>query len=380
MELIESLKISLFVRGIRISPDAEKQMTMNGHIPLTVHEYATTGGVTLILNNGIYVNAPFDEEFCTNPEATLLFDVTSESYVVMFRGNEIQARFVPLPGYLHSRDSSGRPVTATIFSHADRVRISPIQGCTMSCKFCDVPGQKYDRRPLGQILEGLDIAKADKVLPVYHVLISGGTPSQADFRYFDDICREVVSSSGMPVDVMMPPRPRDASFFQRLVALGVHGFSINLEVFDDKKSKEIIREKHSIGHQLFKDAIENAVQGTSGHGRVRSLIVIGLETEKETLEGVSFLASLGCDPVLSPFRPSRGTALSGYPPPTFEYLERVYYEAKNITEKFGVKLGPRCIPCQHNTLTFPDASGAYYYSERDGSEADVNPTGNPERY
>ena len=34
----------------------------------------------------------------------------------------------------------------------------------------------------------------------------------------------------------------------------------------------------------------------------------------------------------------------------------------NIVERYGVKLGPRCIPCQHNTLTFPDDSGAYYYS------------------
>ncbi len=35
--------------------------------------------------------------------------------------------------------------------------------------------------------------------------------------------------------------------------------------------------------------------------------------------------------------------------------------ALDVVERHGVKLGPRCIACQHNTLTFPDASGAYHY-------------------
>ena len=44
-----------------------------------------------------------------------------------------------------------------------------------------------------------------------------------------------------------------------------------------------------------------------------------------------------------------------------EFLAEAYERAIEIVEGFGVKLGPRCIPCQHNTLTFPDGSEAYKY-------------------
>jgi hypothetical protein len=351
----------MFVHGIRITDGAERQLTQGGRIPLSVHDYTTTGGVTLILDNSVYINAPFDDSFCQEPEATLFFD-SSNGYFVSFRGKEIPARILALPGYLHATDSQGRPVTYTVFSHADRVRVSPIYGCTMSCKFCDIPGNKYVRRPLEQLLEGLNIAMTDSTLPVYHILITGGSPSPRDFEYFDRVCAGIIGSVHLPVDLMMPPRPKDFGFVDRLADMGIRGFSINLEVFGEEASKKITPEKHRIGLGAFAKTIERAVQRTGGADRVRSLVVVGLESEEKTLDAVHFLARLGCDPVLSPFRPTRGTALSGYPVPSYEFLERVYLESVDIVERYGVKLGPRCIPCQHNTLTFPDNSGAYYFS------------------
>jgi hypothetical protein len=92
------------------------------------------------------------------------------------------------------------------------------------------------------------------------------------------------------------------------------------------------------------------------------LIIVGLEEPETTLGGVELIASLGADPVLSPFRPAQGTALERQEPPSPASLERVYFEALDIAERYGVKLGPRCIPCQHNTITFPDDSGSYYFS------------------
>lgn len=362
MNVAERFKISAFARGIRISREAEQQLTQGGHIPLTVHEYPTTGGVTLVLDDDVYVNAPFNNPCIENPEASLLFDASCDTFVVAFRGKEMPAEVIRLPGYLYAKDSQGRPVTATVFSHADRVRVSPIYGCTMSCKFCDIAGHRYARRPLKQLLEALSIAKADPILPVYHILISGGTPGPLDYEYFDDVCAGIIESTEMRVDVMMPPRPQDPEFIDRLVDIGVYGFAINIEIFDDDAAKRIIPQKHQIGLDLYAETIERAVQLTGDNGRVRSLVLVGLEPEEKTLEGVEFLASLGCDPTLSPFRPTPGIPLADYPPPSYELLKRVYIESANIAEKYRVKLGPRCVPCQHNTLTFPDDSGAYYYS------------------
>jgi hypothetical protein len=48
-------------------------------------------------------------------------------------------------------------------------------------------------------------------------------------------------------------------------------------------------------------------------------------------------------------------------PATIEEMRRVYGESLEACAQSGtgVKLGPRCIPCMHNTLTFPDGTDFY---------------------
>ena len=83
------------------------------------------------------------------------------------------------------------------------------------------------------------------------------------------------------------------------------------------------------------------------------LILVGLEPAEHTLAGVEHLAAMGVDPVLSPFRPARGTRLADAEPPPVSLLADVLEEARQIAVRHDVALGPRCGPCQHNTLTFP---------------------------
>ena len=114
--------------------------------------------------------------------------------------------------------------------------------------------------------------------------------------------------------------------------------------------------------QLYFDFIERAVGIFGAEGQVRSLILVGIEPIEDTLQGVEALAQLGCDPVLSPFRPDPATPLKDHPPASVDTLVEVYERGLEIVERYGVKLGPRCIPCHHNTLTFPDGTNTYYYS------------------
>lgn len=358
---LQRLKIKLLAEGIRIDASAEHQLSDGGRVPLTIHEYATTGGVTLILGDDLYVNAPFDDWYCAGATALLRFDREGGTYVVSYPGGEVPARAIPLPGYLDACDQSGRKVRDTAMSHADRVRLSPIDGCAFTCRFCDLGPKQYALRPAEQIVESLDIAKRDTNLPAKHVLISGGTPGRRHESYFDDVVSCVVAHSDLPVDVMMTPR-LDVTYVERYSSAGVFGFSLNLEVYADDAAQRIIPEKQRLGREVFAQNVERAVTATGRNGRVRSLIIVGLEEPEATLKGVEWIASLGADPVLSPFRPAQGTAMENEEPPTVALLERVYAEAHEISDRHGVRLGPRCIPCQHNTLSFPDDSGSYYYS------------------
>lgn len=358
----QSLKISLLSRGISVSSAAETALKRGTEIPLSVHEYPTTGGLTLVLEGDIYVNAPFDEPSVQAPEATLALGKGEQSpFHVLFQGEEFPARVLPLPGYLFAKDSHKRLVTDSVFSHADRARVSPIGGCHNNCSFCSSPLKTYELRPVEQLQEALTIAQADRTLPVHHAMISGGTPRTEDRDYFREVCEMIIRSSGMPVDVMMAP-PQDIRLIDHLSACGVYGFAINMELYDDEMAKRIAPQKRGMDRQEFARVIERAVRSTGGCGRVRSLLLVGLEDEVQTLRGVDFLARLGCDPVLSPFRPAPGTPLASHPTPSYELLERVCLKSIEIAERNGVKVGPRCIPCTHNTLTFADRSGAYYFS------------------
>ena len=136
------------------------------------------------------------------------------------------------------------------------------------------------------------------------------------------------------------------------------GLTINLEIYSQEVARRMMRPKYDLGLRYYLDFIEQAVI-QFGPGRVRSLLLVGLGPLEDTLKAVDELVRRGCDPVLSPFRPDPHTPLRDAPPPTVNFLTETYERALEIVESQGGQLGPRCIPCQHNILTFPDQSGEY---------------------
>lgn len=348
---VERIKIACLAGGVRVSPGVLYALSDEGRHPLTVHEYATTGGLTFILDHDVFINAPFDDWYCDSAAVELALD---DSSLVLRMGNVAAPirRLLPLPGYLDVRDSDGRLVSDVCMSHADRIRLSPIAGCAYNCSFCDIPMSRYERHPAEQLLAAMETALADSALPPRHLLISGGSPGRRDTEYFEQVCTAIVAACPLPVDIMMASLP-DVGFIDRMVDRGVHGFSLNIELFGDDASRVHIRGKHAFARPGFDAFVQRAVDRLGRHGHVRSLILVGLERPEETLAGVEHLAGLGADPVLSPFRPARNTPLHFAEPPAPSLLHDVLQEARTIVARHGVRLGPRCIPCQHNTLTFP---------------------------
>jgi pyruvate-formate lyase-activating enzyme len=355
------LKIHCMAKGIRLEPQVARCLSQGGEVPLTVHEYPTTGGVTLRMGD-VYLNAPFDDWYCIRSEAVLAV-APGGGFEVRYAGEAVPCQVLPLPGYLGAINTLGQPVTDTTMSHCDRIRVSPISGCSLDCGFCDMPADRYKRHSAEEILASVEVARHDQNLPAHHLLISGGSPGPHHFAWFDDMVCAVASRCGLATDVMMSPREGDLGYVARFAEAGVRGFSFNLEVFGDESAARIMPRKHDRSSPHTARTIEAALAAVGGNGRVRSLIIIGLEDAETTLRGIEFLARLGCEPVLSPFRPSRNTALAAAEPPTEEYLLDIYLRALDIAAAHDVRLGPRCIPCQHNTLVFPDGSSDYWYSE-----------------
>ncbi len=361
---LEQIKIGLMTRGMKVSETAREAIEGNEKRPLTLADYASTSGISMELDDEVWVNAPILDH---NPN--FVGDLTP--YVLNFRDGkffirsgeaEFEAKPIPVPAYHNDNASNGEPYKNLAITHTDRVRISPVEGCAIACQFCDLPYKfRYRTKNIDDLVESVGVALKDPIQKAHHVLISGGTPKPQDYDYENEVYRAVASAfPDIDVDVMMVPMHGllDA---QKLKDMGINGLSINLELYNEKKAKRIMAGKYKASRQLYFDFIEHAVP-IFGEGKVRSLLMVGIESLEDTLRGVEALAQRGCDPVLSPFRPDPSTPMRNEQPPTEEFLKEVYLRSRDIVEGYGVKLGPRCIPCHHNTLTFPDGSSSYKYS------------------
>jgi len=359
---IERLKFALLAEGMRITRAARTHLAgSNGTRPLSLADYATTSGIPLRLPGDIWVNVPVSEynpNFVQNPRHVL--DWSPEGFAICADGGVVPADPIPVPEYSQRSNLAGEPHAWYGVTHTDRVRISPIGGCANSCSFCDSPRTaNYRRKRIDLLLQCVRDALGDPVLPARHVLISGGTPRPSDYGYLAEVYAQVLAAfPATPVDIMMMPLPRllDAADLHRM---GVNELSINLELFNERARGRLIPQKTAIPMSEWLAFIASAVQ-TVGL-KVRSLLIVGLEPVKDTLRGVEALVARGCQPVLSPFRPAPQSLLAHVAPPTADLLANVFEQARDVAECLGGKLGPRCLPCQHNVLALPDTSG-YYHS------------------
>ncbi len=353
------LKIKIMCQGIKITDTAQRKLTENGKVPLSLFEYPTTAGISLILPGDIYINAQFAGKFVSSD---IILDY-SDKFFIKYNNEKVEIKILPLPDYFDKKNSEGVPYSKIIMSHADRMRINPIWGCHFSCKYCDFNKEKYAKIPFEKFKEAIDVALADKNLKPKHLLISGGVPKPEDEEFLDLIYEKVtkyLKQKNIPTDIMLTPNKREG-YLAKLKSWGVNALSINIEIFDSKIAQKLNPQKAELTKELYFDFIKEAVE-VFGIGKVRSILIIGLEPIEDTLEGVEEITKLGSDIVLSPFVPAENATLSNFNPPSENDLIEVYEKSKQIADTNNVKIAPRCIPCQHNTLAFPENTSDYYFS------------------
>lgn len=358
------LKLHILAEGITVTPEAARALAViNEGRPLTPADYPSTSGLILQLDDDVWVNAPiaeFNPNFVDATTPTVL-DHTDAGLMVRRGDEQSPARFWRPPAYHGTLGSAGKPLNYYTFTHGDRVRLSPMQGCGMVCKFCNIPYEvKYATKPIDSLIEAVEVALADPVQPAHHMLISGGTPKPADYEFLRSVYRTMLERfTDIDIDIMMVPAEGLLDVAE-LADLGVHELSINIEIVNPDIARSLMRQKLQRGLDYYLEFIEGAA-GILGPGKVRSMLMVGLEPLEDTLRGVELIIDAGGVPVLSPFRPDPTTPLADYRPPDATELEAAYVGASEIVHRRGVALGPSCPPCTHNTLNFCDAPAHYLY-------------------
>ena len=356
------LKLRLMQQGVVVTPAARKTMYRSRFGLITFSDYATTGGVVAVLDERVYVNIP------VKFQGTLFTVDIFENMLVLKYDNRIiktSFRIIPVPKYALevAQLSDDTPVRELVMTHADRVRISPVHGCSYHCSFCTSNAAYYKEISCEQLDQAFYIALNDPYNKPRHVLISGGTPNEeADsYEWINDIYRYFPRKyPQFDFDVMLSPRgmsPKQTTMkeydeFLRYLhdECGVKTLSVNLELYNDRLRERFIPNKATVGKDNYYRFIRQAVE-VFGTKSVRSCLVVGLEYEEDTLNGVRALLDCGCLPVLSVFVPAPGTDMANYPAPSVEFLLETVRKADEMAREAKLQAGPLCRACIHNSIT-----------------------------
>jgi len=348
VEMKKQIKFELLNQGIRIADSTMLHIEKNG----TLRE-AVFDAIDIIIFDNIYVNCPFNVKLSDFSPYEIIH--VNNKYLLKRYSEIITALNVYISDVLSGAlTSSGIEFKKIATLTTDRVRINHTSVClykkkNLSCKFCNLPTMNVEYS-LKDIFEVIDeyIEKCE----FRHFLIGGGSDSQTnEVQRIVDIAKYIKSKCNKPVYAMCLP-PSDFSEINALYDSGIDEIAFNIEIFNVQTALTVMPGKGVISRERYFQSLEQATSLWGRTGNVKSIIILGFDTENEVLEGVERLCEIGVQPILSVFRPLCGTDMEENMPPSTEFIKLIYNKSETICEKFNMNLGPNCIACQNNTLSF----------------------------
>jgi hypothetical protein len=333
------LKARLLAEGVRLDT------------PMPAHPFysVVTEGIDVYLASGITVNVPVRND----SKARLVGN--GDEYEIRLGGRRYAARVFPVPLSLsESIGAFGKTVSDFCSIATDRANIWAVENCVLglgrsACFFCDVAygENSYTRKDLEMVSASLERLLADHSAHVRHIQVTGGTPKGGDWEHYLAACK-VALSKGRPVSVMTSPWT-PFWVLERMKEIGIGELSLNIE-FASKRNRELFSSGKAVRDVW--NRLERAATAWP-QTTVRSAILVGLDSLEELREGIKHLLDIGVLPVLSPFRPARGTPMENHAAPSAEFLYAAFMEAVNLAVDAGVFIGPSCNACQHNVMAMP---------------------------
>lgn len=341
-----ALKIMLLNHGIRITESAEEYSKNNGGLN---HEEFSAVDMKIC---GKYISVPYKSK---NTEfSPFSVDINEKSeYILRYFGQYItgiELRKQNNIGFECVGD--GFLCNDIIYLGNDRLRIYYKNGCffkecDIGCKFCDIEKADHDFS-WEEIKSAMDMYW-DKN-EINHYLIGGGSDSiNTDFSKVIKIANYIRMHNDKPIMIMTLP-PQNLDVLTELKSAGITEVMFNIEIFDRATARKYMPGKGEISIGTYLRALKKSVEIFGSNGHVRTMFIIGLESEKSLLEGIETVCKLGVYPTLSLFKPIEGTPMEHKLPPTNKELYALYNKIMEICHKYNVSLGPNCKYCEDNVL------------------------------
>jgi radical SAM protein (TIGR04043 family) len=332
MGSIAEKKIMLQSKGIRMTWELEEELRRK-YVGAESDYLSFFMGREMIpvgLLNGLYTDdSPFE------------IRETIDGYAVFHnREHYADVNFMPRPTFFDSTTSTGISMAKMCKLVAPGFSIIYVsRGCVFwgekQCKFCVVGyiDTKEEKEPF-EVAEVVEAGVKEGTINSHVALTSGALPGDRDSELMAGAAKAIKERVNIPISVNVEP-PRDLDSIDKMREAGADSIYINLEVYDIARRREIMPGKSGFGIKYYDGAFERCLD-VFEENQVASVMMAGLESDDTYLEGIEHLACLGVVPVVVPFYPAAHSKLNGMRPPSEDKMMRLYLEASDIIEEYGL--------------------------------------------
>jgi hypothetical protein len=343
------LEIDLFCCGIRI-PDGVALTAARG---LARTRAGLGSGLEITIPTGsrlkpaIWMNAPVVEPFAQRSPYVLEGSPDSGYIVRDTRNDACYPIEIPDEPEWYSRTTSGG---------VEMSRIGVLQGtylaiyvnpiCTfwnarpsLNCRFCttgrNVGVNEVAHKTHQDIFETCVAAREESGVTFVH--FNGGFEGRRTLDTVEPLL-SIAKDVGLLAGVQLTP-DKDFSRYDRLIDLGADHVSFCLEFFDPAWFERLCPGKARVfGQDLFFEAAEYCV-ARMPRGAVSIEMIAGAEPIEHTLEAIDRITSIGAFPTVCIFRPTIGSDMQDWPPPSYTDMRTVMQAVYDGCRKHWLPIG-----------------------------------------
>jgi hypothetical protein len=344
------LEIDLFCRGLRVP----ERVSLEGARGVSRTRAGLGSGLELAipthswLKREIWCNAPVVERFA-QASPYVLTGSPADGYRVHDDrdDSEYDVRLPREPAWYRRLTSREIPMSriGVLQGTYLGIYINPVCAFwnyqpSLNCRFCTT-GQNVGEAEIAQktvddVVETCWAAKAESGVTFVH--LNGGFMGSRGTEFAEPFVRAIKQDVGLLVGVQLTPE-RDFTGYDRLIDLGVDHFSFCIELLDAEWFARICPGKaQRLGQALFFRAMDYCASKLP-RGAVSGELIAGLEPIANTIEGIERIVSAGAFPTVCVFRPTIGSDMQDWPPPSYDDMRTVMAAMYDACRRYRLPIG-----------------------------------------
>jgi hypothetical protein len=342
------LEIDLFCHGLIVG----QGVSLAGARSVSRTRAGLGSGLEIAIPTGssmkpeVWVNVPVEEAFARQSPYVLTGGIDAGYTIVDGRSAASYPIRIPeAPSWYARETSRGVPMSRIGVMQGTYLGIYVNAVCafwtaSMQCRFCttgvNVGANESAAKAIDDVVETCWAAKNESGITFVH--LNGGFQGAHGIDAVLPYVKAIKDRVGLLVGVQINPE-EDFSRYDELVRAGVDHLSFCVELNDPTWFATICPGKAKVhGQALYFAAMQYAAT-LLPHGAVSGEVIAGIEPVAETLKAIDRIADYGALPIVCAFRPTLGSKLESWPPPSYADMRRVMTHVYDVCRDHWLPIG-----------------------------------------